>query len=493
MDAFILKLLESGPLCASKLAEQLESKYGCRNSSARQSISRLLYKNKSVGKISGLLSKGENIIFLIEDNKKKSFYDDLSKILKESEGALALAFSAIQERGGTIAKEQFPSGTGTPSKPAKKQIHSDTVYDRLHDVKLLQTENETISCTVSKIGRGAFLARELEEKIILEYLSSWFGKINLCSPQKIWYRFLRADKEKKSAGQYDFDLIGPTYVNPLKSYKNNKVVQGYVVADVFGDSVDVAMAKCFIKKGSAYRVHKNNPKLMQFYIAYGFKPEAFKLLRESGAVTMTIEQMFGKEAAKALHDMRNMFSGFLEKIDFTEIERVMSVLSRISPDFNNARGSILEMITLRYFGISEPSSILELNQIWTLENGDKMEVDLWCQSQARNIFVECKAIQSGTSVDDSEINDWLEKRIPRIQKYKKEHPDKFNRAEKTLFYLWTTGEISEKSKLKINEHKLATHKYEIGIFERKDIEESFRKLNANKEIRVLKEHFPVSV
>ncbi len=75
--------------------------------------------------------------------------------------------------------------------------------------------------------------------------------------------------------------------------------------------------------------------------------------------------------------------------------------------------------------------------------------------------MECKAIKRDTTLDDEEVDRWLDVRLPRLINYCNSHPD--YKDLKKSFELWVSGEISEKSTLRINEYKKRSSKIKIKL------------------------------
>ncbi|MCP6745009.1 hypothetical protein NL531_32070, partial [Klebsiella pneumoniae] len=69
-------------------------------------------------------------------------------------------------------------------------------------------------------------------------------------------------------------------------------------------------------------------------------------------------------------------------------------------------------------------------------------------------FIECKGIKRESNLDDKQVDQWLDVRIPRLINYCKSHPD-YKKLKKS-FELWITGGLTEQSEIRI-EHFKKTH------------------------------------
>lgn len=70
------------------------------------------------------------------------------------------------------------------------------------------------------------------EDIVLSVIKSWLAKTNWTSPGAVKSR---ADHPVPQFGQFQFDLVGPSYLNSIVRFKKRAKLNGFVFADILLD------------------------------------------------------------------------------------------------------------------------------------------------------------------------------------------------------------------------------------------------------------------
>lgn len=125
---------------------------------------------------------------------------------------------------------------------------------------------------------------------------------------------------------------------------------------------------------------------------------------------------------------------------------------------------------------------------YTTKQGDKAESDITSIRDEVSIsFIECKGIKRESTLDEHQVDRWLDVRIPRLIKYCKEHTD-YNSLKKS-FELWITGELTDESANKIENFKKSHPRINIIIKKPVDLISHVKEINDRALKKLLFEYF----
>ncbi len=219
----ILRLLARlGPSLTSDLALELR-KSGISPAAARQRLSRLPEEVKT---LFGLpFPKRARFIYLQDQFGTAEYWDALIEAVQSSNPAHAAALAGLQARGGIVPVSQFAIVSGAPLRQ-KRQLSSKTIMERLVSVSLLSRDQVMSLGECVSLGTSGLLgdvaitslrARLLTERVLLDGIKGWAGRMNLASPNTTQVR------DRDTTPQYAtfaFDICGPSYLRPLRRLLN---------------------------------------------------------------------------------------------------------------------------------------------------------------------------------------------------------------------------------------------------------------------------------
>jgi hypothetical protein len=244
-------LSKHGPALTSDVAARLR-RAGLSPEAARQRLSRLPDGVMALRGIS--FPKRVRFIYLESQWGTEAYWSALIKAIKATNPPYATAIAAMQARGGIVPARHFNIISGSPLRQ-KGQVASDVVLDRLLGIQLLWKVNvpDEGECIVlndrvapAAINQHSLRARLLTEKVLLDALRQWAGRMNLASPKATRIR------DEEPAPQFStckFDLCGPSYLRPLTRMEDGRPTPGFLVADVLaGATLDEPAAAAFVRK-----------------------------------------------------------------------------------------------------------------------------------------------------------------------------------------------------------------------------------------------------
>ena len=121
------------------------------------------------------------------------------------------------------------------------------------------------------------------------------GKINWTSPTATQVRSRRIVPK---FGQFRWDLVGPSYLNSIIHFENQKRVNGFIVADVLLDvNITTADLEPFFAKWAALTNQRRATRFQPIFIGESFESDALRQLRSNGAVIARPETLFGPDIA----------------------------------------------------------------------------------------------------------------------------------------------------------------------------------------------------
>jgi hypothetical protein len=183
-------LLNHGPSRSSELTALLVEREKLSLQSARKRISRL---PKDILRLHVFLPKGETFLCLKQQFKKPWFHSRLKDALKESGSAPGRALLGIEARGGFVEQVNFPTASGLPVKPTKKQLSHEVVEKRLLDLGVIELVVARNGPVISMGGTVDRLRRRqavvFVEGVILLALREYFMRLGVLSQATTTIRF----------------------------------------------------------------------------------------------------------------------------------------------------------------------------------------------------------------------------------------------------------------------------------------------------------------
>lgn len=408
--------------------------------------------------------RNERFLYLPNQYKTDQFWNSLLSAFENTSSVYGLAINSLRARDNIIPVSHFGIVSGSPGR-LRGHLGHEVVLKRLIQLGLLEfTNSESLgSCVTFASGTPfdsgearSLRARVVAEQILLEALRDWARKLGLGSYQRVE---LRSHSKQPRFGQFDWDLTAPTYLHPFVRFERQQPRPGFFVVDVLlGKDLSVADAAYFINKTKIMRRQRNTRPFMAVFVANYFSREAFKMGREQGLIFSTPDYLFGNGTSAVLKELiqtlRNAAAAAVKNPKI--IDELFSKLAKLEGAAMNLRGPLFEML-LAYL-LRNDGSVDVGFQVRHPETGEPAEVDVLVKGSGAVRACECKGYGTN-SVDKDEVEEWLDKKVPRIRKYFLSQDYFKNHAMK--FEFWITGQFTPRAIDYLRARKQQITKYQL--------------------------------
>jgi hypothetical protein len=491
MNKIVQLLQHYGPSLSSDIAAILRQE-GKSPEAARQFVSRL---PEGVHVLHGLpFPKRARFLYLEKQFPTDRYWNALTTAIDKANPAYSAAIAGVRSRGGCVRLRDFDVVAGSPVKQ-KGQISGSTVLQRLCSVDLMsKTEIDGLGECVLLAGEiidsaslGRLRARLLTENVLLDAIRSWAGKMNLASPNTTR---IRDDDPAPQFATCRFDLCGPCYLRPVRRFSEQKLIPGFIVADVVvGAQLDKLSVAAFLRKCELLSHLRKTPQFLPMLIADGFTPEALRECRSSGIITTKPDTLFGQDVARALGDLLQTLSNAaaVAAANPDRIEELFRRLSTIEGSAGNLRGALFELVVGHMVRSIEGGSIDIGTLVRSPKSGQCAEIDVRLVKERQVLIYECKGYQPSAVVQKDEIEEWLTKRIPVIHSAHRAE----NRFSDSAFRyeFWTSGTFHADAAHLLGTAKAATTKYQIDWKDGAAVSAYAMQIKAPGIRKILDEHY----
>lgn len=487
-----------GPCLTTELTQHLVKIYGISQVTARQRVARAAGPVKKLKHLP--FARGVRFVYLEKDFRSPYYWDRLFAAILASNSAYARALVAVQARG-MVPITHFSAACGAPI-AQKKHISAGTVLERMAAAGVLErvevpgigecVMTGRLSERVEHMSPDAvakFRARLIAEGILLDSVKEWLRRLGMASFNKVKVRGVAADLPM--VGTYAWDLTAPSYLGPLSGWGKDGVLKpGLIACDVLlAGSLSLASAEAFLYKVDALKALKKLGRTLFIYVSEHFSAEAFQELRSAGILPATPETLFGKDVAAGFRELNKVLAeAAVRSVSPDRFDMLFSSLGKLEGAVGNMRGSLFELLVAEVTRRDHPA-LVELNKICRGKEGARAEVDVWLVIPNREAhFIECKGHAPGSSIDDEEIEQWLNKRILTVR----QHIDQFLDPKPTrlVFELWYTGTLSSEALTRIERTRDANRKkFEINLVGPEEIRAKVRALNDASLLKTFEQHF----
>ncbi|HBL7318627.1 TPA: hypothetical protein ACM5D1_004593, partial [Escherichia coli] len=451
-------LLERGPCLTSELAEILVEKFGLTPVAARKRISRGTENIKKLSYI--IFPHRARFIYLKKDYASPRYWKSLYASLKKENSSYYMAINAIRSRDGMVRRSEFGIICGSPVRQ-KNHIPYESIMLSLIKAEIILeiSDDNGVKYLYLKDSEGseAYLLEKQNKKeiingIMIEQSRTWLRQLGLISFNKA--KAMGDDDKPPRVGTFEWHITGPSYTHPLAKGSIEGKKPGFVVCDL--NTTPIATLddiSTFIKKMEMTTSMKNIGSCIFIYISNAYTEEALYRAKSNGVMAITFSNIFGKRNAIAVEKIGEL----LKDKETTEVRpdeliKLTKELNERNGITQNLKGRLFEFICADIKKRIEPSSRIVMGKEYITTQGDKAEADITSiRDEVSICFIECKGIKGESTLDDQQVDRWLDIRIPRLIKYCKDHPDYKNL--KKSFELWVTGNLTEESTSKIENFK----------------------------------------
>jgi len=481
----IESLLKARPYRSSELAEKIVEVEKIKPDAARKRLSRA---RSPVKRLKINLPNKEKIFYLEGQLGSTLFADTVTNILIETNSAAGRALIGLKTVGGALPLSLFPKTSGTSALHSKKHLYFQKVLDQLSEINLIHINKEAVSGDLVCLHGHADITKKQDaiftvENIALSIVKTWLSNLGISSPNAIKIR-----EEGPTYGTFAWDIVGPSYLSGLVTFKKGQIQNAFVVGDIIlNKKITIEILAPFFYKLSSLKNQQKIRPFITIIIAESFEEEALIELRKKGVIIAMPKTILGKENAallralieaieKADEVIRNNPEKFLE---------LLKKINKIEGAALNLRSVVFDFIIARLYSLEGYQCEIR-KKIITKKNRDRAEIDVLAERVERIVCIEGKAMAPKNIVTKAEIEDWIERVCPRVKQWLKERER--TPATKILEFYSSTDYDQEALTL-INEIKINHKKIKINFFNGKEIIEKLRALNQNSLISIYKEQF----
>ncbi|EOC3062500.1 hypothetical protein ACVS9S_003237 [Cronobacter dublinensis] len=500
MASLIVKsLLNTGPCLSSVLVDDMLKIPGIHRDTARKQISRAVSAGQ-IHCVDRLFPKRERFIYLKQQYGTARFWSSLNSALLDTGSAYGLALSCLRARGGILPLRNFSAASGSPV-AMKNKLSWKSVLDGLLQYKMVRivTLPGVGECiALSEKNENGYLravhplkARLTTESVLMKSLSQWVRNNGIISYDTLRTREDLSPELNPCVANFDFDVTAASYLNPLLQFSRaGEIRPGFFVCDMLlGCKLSLVHLQPFITKCRAINSVRNSPRCLFMFIADEYSEEAFQEMKRTGIIPATPENLFGKDFAEALIQLRDLLGTITLSLNdnIAAIDDIMSRLSNIAGATIQLQGDLFEYIVAETVRID--SNFVEVGKICKSQKGDFAECDVLSRKgNAQVTFIECKGYKPYSTVRHDDIKRWIGKQVPVFFSYaKSEYPGAEINVE-----LWTTGKLGEDSReslRKFQEHNSINQRYNITVMEPHDVRTRINATRNDALVRVFEKHF----
>lgn len=492
----IVDLLKAhGPSLTSEIIAKLRDN-GVSDAAARQRVTRALPK---LERLAGLrFSKNARFIYLEDQWGTAEFWIALERAFKAAGLSYWGAVVGLKARGGRCPIEMFPIVCGTP-RARQRQLSPERVLERLKAINFLEEQKDPAtnqSYVVFKAGHyhvdsiEKTRARLIAEGVALQAVRNWARKIGFGSYGAFK---LRGDEQLPEVAGVAWDLSAPSYFRPLVSARTGAIKPGFLVCDLSLDGpTGVESVELFIRKHDIASAPTNVAPIMPLLIGHVFSQDAFDNAKRSGILACTIEDLFGRDIAKALEDLIQLLSdaGATAAVNSEYLERVLTALTKIEGAEKNVRSALFELVVgslVKEVHGGYLATGVRMNDKVTHEQAE-IDVLLHDDKKETLLIIECKAKSPGSYVSETEVRRWYENRIPLLQRILRQNPRYTNSTMR--FELWTNGTLAHSAATWLDAMPYDFDTHSIGRVEGQQMKVVAAQAPAeSRTLKILNEHY----
>lgn len=472
----IKKKIEEGPKLSRELIDLIIENDKVTEATARQRLKRM---KAPIKKIKGLFSDNQSLFYSEKIYKKPEFYDALIEAFKLSGKKYFAIINSIIYHYGFLSKDRLAAFSFNPINSLKGHKRIDTMIKELINLGVIYEEGSYYklnSSIVLKENFSHFKSLEVVENFIAEQFNDWSRGIGLTSYDSAKYY--------SEFGKFLWAYVSPSYVSTLVKYNKEKMVPGFVVADILiGNKNNMEAIVFFLNKIEVLKSIKTMPTFLPFLITDVLEQDIFKMLKEKGIIIGFVDKMFGVgyiELIKSLINSITNAGAILKKNSNAYLELIDSINKLVVGKTNNLKGDLFELAVGYYH--SQKCKVLDIGKIINFQ-GKQREIDVLAVYDNKVIIAECKGYKS--AIDKNEIEKWVSEKVYLIRQWLLSSD--FYAHKEIVFEHWSTGGYKNEAVKYINE--MQVKKYKLEFIDLKKMVEKSKEIQSNKFKKILREYY----
>lgn len=483
-DAITDFLRLHGPSLSSGITRHLTAQ-GMSSETARQRISR---SGSELERLKGInFPNRESFLFLKDQFGTEPFKASLSRAFESTNSSYGRALIGLRARGGYVAASSFAAATGLPIMPTKGLVLHDSVKAKLEQLGMIRSsiiEDEEFISSWDFDGTMAHRnAVMIAEEWLLAAVKTWLIKTGWSSTNVLSIR----NKDKTPQyGQFAWDMVGPCFLSGMTTSSKEGPKPGFLVGDIILDrQVSNTDLRPLLAKWDSLISQKRSARMQVVVIAEVFAADALHELRKRGVLIAHPTTLFGEEIASDLKQLirtiENAAAAVVTKPQ--EVFRLMSKIMKIEGAALNLRGVVIEMIIAHLYKLKGYN--IDIRQQAFGQDG-KAEIDVKAASRSEVVCCECKGKSPHVLVNVSEIQDWVDRSLPRIKHWLKQFP---SLPTNKRFEFWSSSSYTKEAWDLIGRLESKHTKQPIKFFAGEEVIKQLQKQNETALVDIFNEQF----
>lgn len=485
-----------GPVLSSELAAELQEKLKLSGPAARKRIERAKKAN-TIKAIENLkFRRNEQFLFLPEHAGTPQLIHALKQGLSTAESPLYDCLLAIQARGGMVLQTAFPVISSLPIM-GKKHFWATDASKLLLSYELLQEKHNSLGACF-QLNKEIFdqpaetrrlAGRQRAEQLCIQALLDWLRLQGMVTAEKAT---IRGDSEIAQFGFYAWDLVSPSYLHALTNRVEDRLVNGFVVADVcLGKTLTVAEIQYFLNKVIGASSPYNRP-FISFLVGQFFDRDAFLLARKHGIMVTTPSNLFGADFGRMLEEVVDLldkpdWQSEQQAIDMIQLMDRIAHYKHLEGLMGNVLADTFEMLVAHCNALDWGRPMFGRRfKDRTLPKDYDCDV-LFKKPGKGTLGIECKKKNRNSLVSESEVNHWFDIVAPLI--YDENQRDRYYKDAPCEFSIWTNSDFHTDAIALLERLKAKTRSFSITWKNGRDMKDILRITQDKKLLEAYKQYF----
>jgi hypothetical protein len=416
----VMDILKRSPAQSSQIVEKLIKINKISPATARKRLSRSKNLVQRLDTIN--LPNREKIYYLPDQYGSNFFFEMVSKILIKNNTAAGRGIIALSGKEGVLPLALFPKASGTPFVRIRKQLNSRDVVSQLESSGLISIKQDDthgkLLCRYDCADLSARKRAAIEvENVFLSIIKSWVANLSMSSFGALKIR----DDVMPAYGAYNWDLVGPCYLNGLATFSGDSYKHAFIVADIIFDKIITQKdIMPFLFKVNSLNNQKRIRPFLAIFIADMFSSDALRELRKKGIIIARPDTILGKENAELVKSLISTLEDASKKLakNPDDIFTLLKNISKIEGASLNLRSVVLDFILARIYALEGYDC--DIRQKIQLNSGIRAEIDVIASRKDKLVFVEGKALSPNNQFNNDGIQKWMNNTYPKIKEFVKQ-------------------------------------------------------------------------